>query len=50
MNFNSYKNKRNAGMGGGLGRDKESPLPSLAPIGAKMTAPASKTAPCPPPL
>ena len=49
MNFNSYKNKRTAGIGGGLGRDKESPLPSLAPIGAKATTnpppPITKVAP-----
>ena len=36
-------------MGGGLGRDKESPLPSLNPINAKTSAPPSKLPDMPPP-
>ena len=36
------------GMGGGLGRDKESPLPSLNPINTKNSAP-SKLPDMPPP-
>ena len=57
LNLNSYKQKRasalgplggGGGMGGGLGRDKESPLPSLNPINAKTSAP-SKLPDMPPP-
>ena len=57
LNLNSYKQKRasalgplggGGGMGGGLGRDKESPLPSLNPINAKTSVP-SKLPDMPPP-
>ena len=44
LNMHDYQQKRRMGMGAGLGRDKENPLPSLA--GTKM-APAQKPAPKP---
>lgn len=50
LNMASYQQKR-LGMGQGLGRDKESPLPSLNPLSKALpqVAPISKVAPPAPP-